>query len=127
MTTPSNYIVIPIMPWVYSPHTGGSKIPPTQYSEISRMVENYASKQPWHEHITLQVKFKTHFCYIGTMRRDDDYIFPLCRLRYFSKDKWSMALYTYSNERYEPCFLPNGEDICTVKEALETCETFIDV
>jgi len=33
----------------------------------------------------------------------------LCRLRYFGGRKmWSMAFYTYSNERYELCTFPNG-------------------
>ncbi len=34
----------------------------------------------------------------------------LCRLRYFAgRDLWSVALYSYSSERFEPCILPTGE------------------
>lgn len=33
----------------------------------------------------------------------------LVRLRRFSIDRWSVAFFTYGNERYEPCCFPNGE------------------
>ncbi len=33
----------------------------------------------------------------------------LCRLRYFADDKWSLALYLYSHERYEPSVYVTGE------------------
>jgi len=33
----------------------------------------------------------------------------LCRLRHFGPDRWSLAFYTYSQERYEPAFFGSGE------------------
>ena len=44
----------------------------------------------------------------------------LCRLRYFgNEESWSMAFYTYSNERYEPCAFDNGTFHGTPEEAFE--------
>ena len=45
----------------------------------------------------------------------------LCRLRYFGNENaWSMAFYTYSNEKYEPCVFNTGSLHGTPEEAFET-------
>jgi len=50
----------------------------------------------------------------------------LCRLRYFGGRKmWSMAFYTYSNERYELCTFPNGTFYGTPEEALEVGAAYL--
>jgi hypothetical protein len=44
----------------------------------------------------------------------------LCRLRYFGKEEgWSVAFFTYSNERYEPSLFPNGTLFGPPEEAFE--------
>ena len=44
----------------------------------------------------------------------------LCRLRYFGDDNgWSMALYTYSHEKYEPCVFMTGDWQGTPEDAFE--------
>jgi len=43
----------------------------------------------------------------------------LCRLRYFDQDRWSIAFYTYSNEKYEPCTFGNGNWFGTPEEAFD--------
>ena len=48
----------------------------------------------------------------------------LCRLRYFAEDKWSIALYLYSHERYEPSVFATGEFFGTPEEAFDLCATF---
>ena len=32
----------------------------------------------------------------------------LCRLRYFGDDKWGLAFYAYSSEKYELSVFPDG-------------------
>jgi len=50
----------------------------------------------------------------------------LCRLRYFGGLKtWSMAFYTYSNDRYEPCTFPNGTVYGTPEEAFEVGAAYL--
>ena len=44
----------------------------------------------------------------------------LCRLRYFAgHQRWSVAFYTYSHERYEPTMFPSGEPFGTPEEGFE--------
>ena len=43
----------------------------------------------------------------------------LCRLPHFGADRWSVAFYTYSHERYEPTFFGSGEDTGTPEEGLD--------
>ena len=49
-----------------------------------------------------------------------------CRLRYSGKeDRWSMAFYTYSNKKYEPCVFDTGDDHDTPEEAFETAAMYL--
>ncbi len=51
----------------------------------------------------------------------------LCRLRYFGdEDCWSMAFYTYSHEKYEPCAFNNGGFHGTPEEAFETSAVYLE-
>jgi hypothetical protein len=44
----------------------------------------------------------------------------LCRLRYFGDENgWSLAFYTYSNERYEPCTFGDGKFHGTPERAFD--------
>ncbi|MCX6843144.1 MAG: hypothetical protein NTX53_12770 [candidate division WOR-3 bacterium] len=43
----------------------------------------------------------------------------LVRLRYFDENRWSLAFYTYSNERYELCVYPHGSWFGTVEQAFD--------
>lgn len=112
--------------WTYAPHSGGSKIPPKIHEEICKQVDAFAYARPWYPDIQLMARFKSQFCYIDTLEKRDkeDRLFPLCRLRHLSRG-WSMALFTWSNERYEPCIFPNGQWEGTIEEALAVCESFI--
>ena len=113
------------MPWVYDPHSGGTKIPPKIHEKICKQVESFACTHSWYPKIQLRPRFKNQFCYIETIEKDDERFFPLCRLRHFNFHGWSMALFTYSNERYEPCPFPRGKWEGTIEEALAVCEPFI--
>jgi hypothetical protein len=89
-------------------------------------VDAFAHTRPSYPEIQLKARFKGQFCYIDTLeKRDgDDRLFPLCSLRQLSPG-WSMALFTWSNERYEPCVFPNGRWEGTIEESLAVCEPFI--
>ncbi|MDP2788891.1 MAG: hypothetical protein Q8O46_02455, partial [bacterium] len=50
----------------------------------------------------------------------------LCRLRYFGDDEeWSLAFYTYSNEKYEPCVFMNGSFYGTPEEGFDIGATYL--
>ena len=114
-------------PWVYAPHSGGQKIPPRLQEEIRKAVADYSCHRPWHPNHQLVVRFKTQFCYIDTISDNDNYHYKLCRLRYFKANDFSLALFIYSHERYEPTVFSNGKQQGTLIEALNLCEPFIVV
>jgi hypothetical protein len=44
----------------------------------------------------------------------------LCRLGYLGRaDLWTFAFFKYSDEKYEPSFLPSGASVGTPEEALD--------
>lgn len=50
----------------------------------------------------------------------------LCRLRYFGNEaQWSMAFFTYSNEKYSPCYFRNGTFFGTPEEAFEVSALYL--
>lgn len=115
------------MPWVYDPTSGGLKITMRDRERIKSEIELYARNQPWYKDVELIIKFKSQFCYIQTKDRnsDNDTPMPLCRLRSFSGDKFGLALYLYSDEKYEDTLMPNGEWHGNAIQAFKVAETFI--
>jgi hypothetical protein len=113
------------MPWVYDPHSGGVKIPSKMHEEICKQVESFARTRQWYPKIQLKVRFKSQLCYIDTVEEGDDRLLPLCRLRHFDLDRWSLALFTYSNDKYQPCMFQGGKQEGTIEAALKICEPFI--
>ena len=112
------------MPWVYDPHSGGKTIPPKMHEEICEQIESFAQTRPWYSKIQLKARFKGQFCYIDTIEKGDERLFPLCRLRHFYNG-WSLALFTYSNDKYQPCLFEDGKQEGTIEAALKICEPFI--
>lgn len=113
------------MPWVYDPQSGGVKITTSQQTMFLRQAEVFARTRPWHPDFQLKLRFKKQFCYLDALQQNDTKPFPLCRLRYFRDNVWSMAFYTYSNERYEPCYFQNGTWEGSFEEAIEMCEIYL--
>lgn len=114
-------------PWVYTPHSGGQKIPPRTQEEICKTVADYSCSRPWHPEYQLVIRFRSQFCYIDTNNTKDNNQYQLCRLGYFKVGNFSLALFVYSHERYEPTIFSNGKQQGSLVEALELCELFIVV
>jgi hypothetical protein len=104
---------------------------------------NYAGK-----YTRIDVRFRGALCYIDAYRephvgKDDppaclgetreEFVERLrktpkhlCRMRHFDIDRWSLAFYTYSYERYEPCVFPNGEWFGTPEEAFDVGAAYLE-
>jgi hypothetical protein len=68
----------------------------------------------------IRVRFSGHFCYIDAEEPDSPGLTHLCRLRYMgSLSGWSLAFYTYSNEKYESCVFGSGEFFGSPEGGLE--------
>ena len=133
--------------WVFSPHSGGVKIPPAVRTRTVERIEKYAAKHYAGKYARLDIRFRGPLCYI------DAYVEPeepsakmlkvtretrqqflerlratplhLCRLRHFAEDRWSTAFYTYSNERYEPSAFAHGSFQDTPEEAFEQAAIYL--
>lgn len=108
------------MPWVYNPHAGGVKIPPKLHARIRARIEAHAAKYYAGRYDRLNVRFHGALCYVDAYRDDAAEPLHLVRLRYFgSEDRWTLAFYTYSHERYEPCAFVDGSFHGTPEDALD--------
>jgi hypothetical protein len=127
--------------WAITPHSGGKKNPPLTQEVVRKRVLIHAEKKYKGKYSRIDVRFKGIFCYIDAYREPyvwkkhptaafgetrEDFIerlrktpTHLCRLRFFNINRWSVAFYTYSHEKYEPCLFPNGEWFGTPEQALE--------
>lgn len=117
--------------WVYNPHTGGVKIPAGVRMRTEQRIRAYAAAHYAGKFAQLDIRFRGALCYIDaytepdkpspgllrslgeTRQQYNDRLratpVHLCRLRYFGRaDAWSMAFFTYSNERYESCTFGDG-------------------
>lgn len=98
------------MPWHFNPHTGGTKIPAALQERTRARILAHAAATCAGRYDRIDVRFKGALCYIDAYRDSSPDPLHLVRLRYFSgQDRWSMAFYTYSHEKYEPCFFPDGD------------------
>lgn len=109
-------------PWVYDPHSGGVPIPPKVQEETRARILAAARNLGLKSVFRLEVRFKGPFCYIDAHEPDSPVPTHLCRLRYLpgrEPKAWSLAFYTYSHEKYEPCLFPSGEELGTPEQGLE--------
>ena len=127
--------------WVFSPDTGGVRIPEDVRRATTDRIEKYAAKHYSGCYTRLGLHFHGAFCYVdaftaveepskqmlkSTGETRDEFVLRvsqipihLCRLRYFGPDRWSFGFYTYSNEQYSPCAFNNGTFFGTPEQAFE--------
>lgn len=134
--------------WVYTPHLGGRSIPPAVRERTERRILEHARKRYAGRHTCLVVRFKGALCYIDALvepavpserqllrlgetreswlARLRGIPIHLCRLRYFgNEDAWTLAFFTYSNERYSPCVFHSGSLHGTPEEALDVGAVYL--
>jgi hypothetical protein len=113
--------------WVYNPHVGGRTIPPAVRERTERRIRAHAAARYAGAFRKLDIRFRGALCYIDAWV-DDHVTGPLhlCRLRFLgNEERWSMAFYTYSHERYEPCTFPNGAFQGTPEDAFDVAAVYL--
>ena len=123
------------------PTLGGGKISPATQVEVIKRITNHAKENYAGKFTRLDIKFRGALCYIDAYKEPilgkgyplkwvgvtrEEYIenlrntpTHLCRLRHFDKNRWSVAFYTYSNEKYSQYVFPNGDWFGTPEEAFD--------
>ena len=134
--------------WVYDPQSGGITIPEAIKPKIMQRILAHAEKNYAGKYNRIDVRFRGNFCYIDAFtepyvpKNFNSKLFGesrtehierlrntpthLCRLRFFGdENRWSMAFYTYSHERYEPCIFNSGSWHGTLEEAFDTSSVYL--
>lgn len=135
--------------WVYSPGSGGLKIPGHKKPQIKQRIEKFAAENYAGKYTRLEIRFRGQFCYIDAylepyipdnwppddwpetreemIERLRDTPTHLCRLRYFGDDDdWGFAFYTYSNEKYELSVFPDGSFTGTPEDAFAASAMYLE-
>lgn len=135
--------------WMLDPHSGGVKIPETVKKQVRERIEAYAAKKYKGKYKRLDFRFRGPLCFIDAylertlapgwppknfpetrdqmLERLRNTPIHLCRMRYFgNEDRWSLAFFTYSNERYTPCVFRSGEFFGTPEEAFDVGATYLN-
>ena len=87
--------------------------------EATSRVESHV-RTNWPNCSKLVVRSKGEFVYVLAGTPEDAEAEPLCRLRYRGTvDAWEFAYFSYSNEKYEPSFLPNGTPYGSPEECFD--------
>jgi hypothetical protein len=135
--------------WVKDPHSGGVTIPEKVKETTKRRIVGYAEKHYLGKYTRIDVRFKGQFCYIDAytepflpeafdslefgetreerINRLRDIPIHLCRLRYKGdEERWTMAFYTYSHNKYEPSVFDHGGFFGTPEEAFQTSAVYLE-
>jgi hypothetical protein len=136
-------------PWIYSPHVGGTKIPEIVKARTRDRILAHAEKHYSGKFTRIEVRFRGALCYVDAFQEPcvgDEFPPPgwpesreqaiermrnnpthLVRLRYFGdEERWTLAFFTYSHERYEPCVFPSGDDHGTPEEAFDVGAVYLE-
>ena len=127
--------------WVFAPDSGGVRIPEAVQRRTAERIRRYAQEHFAGRYTKLDIRFRGQFCYIDAYTEPkplgpdwppadwpetrEEYLerlrntpTHLCRLRYFGdEDRWSFAMFGYSNEQYELTILPSGDFFGSPEEA----------
>jgi hypothetical protein len=142
-------VTVPRGTWVFSPKTGGKRIPPGVQERTETRIRRYAEEHYAGRYTRLDIHSRGQFCYIDAYTEpnlpegwppDDGgetraEMFErlrhtpthLCRLRYFGdEERWGFAFYTYSNEKYELSVFPNGEFFGKPEDAFASSAMYLE-
>lgn len=87
---------------------------------VRARITAYAAKAFAGKYDRIGVRFRGALCYVDAYREESPHPVHLVRLRYFgTDDRWSLAFYTYSHERYEPCVFADGTFHGTPEDAFD--------
>jgi len=134
--------------WTYAPNASGKKIPPHLQATVRERIQRHAQARCAGSYERLDIRFRGDCCYIDAYEKPpepnlrllkitgetaDEFKermgntpLHLCRLRYYGDlEKWGLAFYTYSHERYELTTFPSGEFSGTVEAGFDVGSVYL--
>jgi hypothetical protein len=117
--------------WTWGP-AQPKNIPATVQASTRKRIEEHAAKNFAGRYARLDIRFRGRFCYVDAFKEPDvkhdappswfegtaeqwwqqmrDTPLHLIRLTYTGDvEKWELAFFTYSNEKYSECVFPDGQ------------------
>ena len=124
--------------WTFDPERGGTAIPAEKRVLVAERIEKHAQKLYAGKFTSLNIRFRGALCYIDAYTaptqildtaatkakqlltaNEPPELVHLCRLRHFSLDRWSLAFFSYSDDRYHPCAINDGKIFGTPEGAFD--------
>ena len=138
---------MPRKTWVFDPGSGGVNISERVRIRTKERIRRYAEEHFSGKYTRLDVRFRGKFCYVDAYTEPEDspdrpppdwpetreeYLdrlrntpTHLFRLRYYGdEDRWGLAFYLYSSDKYEMSVFPSGDFRGTPEEAFDTAARF---
>lgn len=111
--------------WQFDPSSGGRPVPDAVRRATKAAILDHGQRHFTGRYRELDVRFKAQLCYVGAYVEPEEPVdaggtrggylerirsseLKLCRLRFFAPDRWSLAIYSYAQERYETSVFADG-------------------
>lgn len=117
--------------WQFDPGSGGRPVPDAVRRATKAAILAHGQRHFTGLYRELGVRFKAQFCYVDAYVEPEEPVadeesvdaggnrgeylervrsseLKLCRLRFFAPDRWSLAIYSYAQERYETSVFADG-------------------
>jgi hypothetical protein len=118
--------------WQFDPSSGGRPVPDAVRRATKAAILDHGQQYFDGRYREFDVRFKAQFCYVDAYVEPEEPVadeepvdaggtrgeylervrsseLKLCRLRFFAPDRWSLAIYSYAQERYEASVFADGE------------------
>ena len=111
--------------WQFNPHTGGRSIPESVRRATTAGIIEHGNRHFAGRYAEIVVRYRAQFCYVDADLEPaqppaaGSNSLQLCRLRFLGPDRWSLAVYSYAHERYEPSVFADGEFIGRAEDGFD--------
>jgi hypothetical protein len=133
--------------WTWGPAQPKS-IPESVQISVRKRIEAYAAEKYAGRYSRLDIRFRGRFCYVDAFKEPDKKVdkrptwfegtdaqwfeglrnnpLHLIRLTYLGDaDRWNLAFFTYSNEKYSECVFEDGQFEGTPESGFDTGATYL--
>ncbi len=99
--------------WQFDPSSGGRPVPDAVRRATKAAILAHGQRHFTNRYRELEVRFKAQFCYVDAYVEPEEPVgdeseLKLCRIRFFAPERWSLAIYSYAQERYEASVFADG-------------------
>ena len=110
--------------WQFNPHAGGRSIPESVRRATTAGIIEHGNRYFAGRYAEIVTRYRAQFCYVDanlepTPPAAGSNSLQLCRLRFLGPDRWSLAVYSYAHERFEPSVFADGEFVGRAEDGFD--------